>query len=337
MDELIILTGANGHLGRTIVRQLAGSGKNVRGLVLPREDTAFLDEMGVETLYGDVRDRGSLKALFEGTDGQKLVVIHAAGIINITSHVPPEMWEVNVTGTKNMAELSLEYHAERFVYISSVHAIQEKPDREQILETKDFSADSVSGGYAKTKAEAAAYIMECAEKKGLPAVVLHPSGIIGPGDSGTNHVVAVIKAYLEKRVPASIWAGYNLVDVRDVAQAVIASIDKGRVGETYILSGHHCKLPNIFKAVNLIVGDGPRICPVVPKWVARLAVPIIEKAALRGNKRPLFTKYALETLDSNDNFSYAKASRELGFHPRSIFDSLKGTVAWLEQVKIDNE
>ena len=336
MSELVILTGANGHLGRTIARQLTEEGKSVRGLVLPGEDTGFLKEIGVETVFGDVRDVESLRVLFAEIDGRRLIVIHAAGIIDITSHVLPQMRAVNVDGTKNMAELSLEYHADRFIYISSVHAIPEKPNREQILETKIFSEDNVSGGYAKTKAEAAAYVMECVEKRGLPAIILHPSGIIGPGDNGNNHVVAVIKAYIEKRLPASIWAGYNLVDVRDVAQAVVAAIDKGRLGETYILSGHHGKLPNIFRAVNLITGDGPRICPVVPIWLAALVVPMMEKKVLREGKRPLFTKYALETLGSNDNFSYAKAGRELGFCPRSIFESIEGTVAWLERARIDS-
>lgn len=331
MNELIVLTGANGHLGRAICKELTDMYKTVRGLVLPGESADALKEMGAKVVFGDVTKRESLEPLFAGADGQKLIVIHAAAIIEIISNVSPQMRSVNVDGTKNVVEAALGHGVEKFIHVSSVHAIPEKKGIARIFETKKFSPETVEGGYAKSKAEASALVMESVRKSGLPAVILHPTGILGPGDRGNNHLVAVIKAYMEKRLPASVRAGYNLVDVRDVAVAVVSALDNARIGETYILSGHHCEVPNILKAVSVITGNGPRHCPAVPTWLAKLAAGVIERAALRKKQRPLFTKYAVETLTSNDNFSCAKASKELGFNPRNIFETLEDTISWLEQ------
>lgn len=298
---------------------------------MPGENVDLLQAMGVEVIFGDVTDKESLIPLFADMEDKKVIVIHMAAIIDIISHVSPIMHSVNVGGTKNIVDAALEHSVDKFIHISSVHAIPEKQDHEKTYETKHFSADAVVGGYAKTKAEASAFVLECVEKKGLPALILHPSGILGPGNNGNNHLVAVIKAYMENRLPASIRGGYNLVDVRDVAEAIISAIDKGRRGETYILSGHHCSIPNILKTVNIIMGNGPQYCPAVPQWLARIAAVFVEKSAIRKKQRPLFTKYAVETLGANDNFSHEKASTELGFYPRNIFRTLEDTIAWLEK------
>lgn len=330
MKDLFILTGANGHLGRTVSQLLTDNAKKVRGLILPGENVDLLQKMGVEVVFGDVTNKESLQPLFADASGQRIILIHMAAIIDIISHVSPVMHSVNVDGTKNVVDAALEHKVDKFIYVSSVHAIPEKKDHEKIYETKIFSSDLVVGGYAKTKAEASAYVMECVEREGLPAIILHPSGILGPGNSGNNHIVAVIKAYIEKRLPASIQGGYNLVDVRDVAKAILSAVEKGRVGETYILSGHHCGIPTVLKAVSIITGTGPHHCPAIPIWLARLAAGFVEKAAMRNNQRPLFTRYAVDTLNANDNFSREKASTELDFHPRNIFRTLEDTIAWLE-------
>lgn len=326
MDRIVLITGANGHLGRTVIRQLTDAGVRVRGLVLPHEKTPMLDEMNIEIVRGDVRDIDSVRPLFAGCENRQVVVIHAAAIIDITSHVSPKAYEVNVNGTKNVVELALEHKVHRFIHISSVHAIPEAPGRREIRETKEFSPEWVEGGYAKTKAEASRYVMDCVREKGLPAIVLHPSGIMGPGDTGTNNVVAAIKSYYLGKLPACPKGGYDLVDVRDVAAAAISAIDNGRVGETYILSGKHYEFRDIFAMIHQITGKRKK-CPTVPIWMARLAAPIMEKRALRKKEKPLVTRYSMNTLASNDNFCHEKASRELGFWPRDFYCTLQDTLA----------
>ncbi len=327
MKRVYIITGAAGHLGRNIVKKLAAGGAAIRALVLPGEDVAALEKAGAQVFVGDVRDKESLRPLFAGLQGRQVVVIHTAAIIDITSQVSPLAQEVNVGGTKNMADLALEYGVWRFVHVSSVHAIPEAAGGRLITETKDFSQDSVEGGYAKTKAEASRYIMDAVQAKGLPAIVLHPSGIVGPMEhtGGYNNIVAAVKGYLEGKIPMCPRGGYDLVDVRDVANACIAAVDHGRVGETYILSGKHYEFSQIFAMLRHMTGKKGN-CPQVPLFLARMAAPILERHALRKKEHPLITRYSLNTLGSNDNFSHEKASRELGFWPRDIYESLHDTV-----------
>jgi len=312
------------------VERLLAAGARVRGLVLPGEDAAALQAKGMEVVRGDVRLPETLQPLFAGLARREVVVIHTAGIIDISARVSPLAYEVNVGGTQNMVALALAHKVYRFIHVSSVHAIPEPRDRRRICETKTFSAEDVKGGYAKTKAEASQYVMDSVQR-GLPAIIVHPSGIIGPGDDGNNHVVAAIKAYLAGKYPAAPRGGYDLVDVRDVAAACITAADRGRVGETYILSGTHYEFVDIFQMVDDITGKRAKPRPVVPTWMVRLAIPALRWHAQRKKEKALITSYSVDTLGSCDNFSHEKASRELDFWPRDIYVTLADTVAWLQR------
>ncbi len=333
MNRIVLITGANGHLGRNLIKLLTAQGTRVRALVLPGEKAPMLTENNIEVVRGDVTDPGSLHPLFAGLENREAVVIHAAAIIDISSKVTQRAHRVNVDGTKNMVALALEHGVHRFIHISSVHAIPVPAGRRTIVETKAFSPDTVSGSYAQTKAEASAFVMQQIEENGLPAIILHPSGIAGPLDSGTNNIVAALKGYLNGRIPACPRGGYDIVDVRDVAAACVSAIDNGRVGETYILSGRHYEFSELFAMLREVTGKKKKRCPVIPIWMARLAAPVLEYSAKRKKQPPLITPYSLEALSSNDNFSHQKASRELGFWPRDIYETLQDTVAWLVEQK----
>ena len=176
MKNLYIVTGANGHLGNTVIRILLERGERVRGLILPSEEPDFPDR--AEYVKGDVTKPESLRALFEGAERAPVVVIHTAGIISIADEVTDALLKVNVEGTKNLLALAFENKVSKFVYVSSVHAIPERPYR-VLEETDEFSEDTVHGAYAKTKALATQAVLEYV-KKGLNAVIVHPSGILGP-------------------------------------------------------------------------------------------------------------------------------------------------------------
>jgi dihydroflavonol-4-reductase len=293
----------------------------------------MLEEAGVELIRGDVCDIASLEPLFLGLEAYEPVVIHTAAIIDISSKVSPLARQVNVEGTKNMVALALKYKVHRFIHLSSVHAIPEATGHRLIKETKCFSPDYVEGGYAKTKAEASQYVMEMVESASLPAIILHPSGIAGPMDLGTNNIVCAIGSYLKGHIPFCPHGGYNIVDVRDVAAMCIAAVDKGRIGETYILSGKHYEFAEIFSITREISPKKQIKCLTIPMWIARLAAPVLERAALLKHKLPLITRYSLRALSSNDNFSHEKASRELGFWPRDIYETLQDTIAWLSRTQ----
>ena len=134
---------------------------------------------GVSWYTGDVRRTESLRALFSGLDGRDVYVIHAAGVVDISGEMSARMRDVNVEGTKNIIAFCREFSVKRLVYVSSVHAIPEREDMGVMREIRAFSPDAVTGGYAKTKAEATQAVLDAAAT-GLDAVVVHPSGILGP-------------------------------------------------------------------------------------------------------------------------------------------------------------
>ncbi len=320
-----IITGAAGHLGSTILRELQDSGAELYGLLLPGEKPAA-DVQNVRYVYGDVCQPESLRPLYRGAADKEIIVIHTAAIISIAQGISPQMYNVNVNGVKNMIRISREYQVSRFVYVSSVHAIPELPHGETIREVGSFSPDRVVGGYAKTKAEAAQAVLDAAAD-GFPAVIVHPSGIIGPYDSGRNHLLQMVASYMDGKLPACVKGGYDFVDVRDVAAGCLLAAEKGRTGECYILNGSYCSIRDLLEKVGHRCGK--KAIPALPLPLARLAAPAIEWVAKCRGKRPLYTRYSLHTVTSNANFSHEKAQRELGYRPRSIEETVRDMTDWL--------
>lgn len=326
MKKIYVVTGANGHLGGTLVRMLSKRGETVRGLVLPGENPLPLPH--VRYMRGDVRDADSMRPLFEETGGAALCVIHTAGLIDIADAVSERLYDVNVNGTKNVLALCRAYDVERLVYVSSVHAIPEEKRPAVLREAASFSPERVTGGYAKTKAEATQAVLD-AVRDGLDAVVVQPSGIIGPFDTAGNHLVQLIRDYLRGALPACVRGGYDFVDVRDVAAGCLLALENGRRGASYILSNRHYEVKEV---LDIVRGEaGGRRLPVLPMAVARAAAPFLQWTARLRGRRPLYTAYSLHTLKSNDRFSHDKATAELGYRPRDLRDTLRDTVLWLRR------
>ncbi len=329
MKRIFIVTGAAGHLGSVIVRMLLHRGEQVRGLILPTEHGK--DGENIRYRKGDVRKKESLRPLFENAEDAQLYVIHTAGIIDISENVSPQMYAVNVEGTKNILELCREYGVKRLLYVSSVHAIPEKTDLEVLGEVRHFSPELVVGGYAKTKAEATQAVLDEVQR-GLDAVIVHPSGILGPYDPSGNHLVQLVKDYITGKLPACVRGGYDFVDVRDVAYGCIQAIEKGKKGECYILSNRHYEIKEVLKIARHFC-KGKKI-PVLPMWMAKAAAPLMAAVSKRRKARPLYTKYSLYTLTSNDRFSHDKATRDLGYRPRDLYQTIRDTVYWLKGKKL---
>lgn len=327
MKRVFIITGANGHLGGALVRLLRGGDAEIRGLILPSE--AAPENGEVRYIRGDVRDPKSMEPLFAGTEGARVCVIHTAGIVDISEHVSPAIYDVNVNGTRNVIALCRE-HGARLVYVSSVHAIPEGDDNEVQAEVGAFSPDRVIGGYAKTKAEATQAVLDAA-RDGLDAVVVQPSGILGPYEASGNHMVQMVADYVRGRLPACVVGGYDFVDVRDVAKGCVQAAEKGRSGECYILSNRRYEIRDLLKMIRAICGG--RRLPVLPMWMAKAAAPLLQVWAKMRHERPLYTRYSLYALCSNSKFSHDKATMELGYRPRDLFQTMKDTVAWLRRPK----
>lgn len=330
MKKIFIITGANGFLGNNLVRRLAENEENeIRALVLPTDGLSSLEGLNCSVYHGDVTKKETLDDIFEVDKNAEMYVIHCAGIVYIKTKYSQNVYDVNVIGAKNIVEKVLEKGA-KMVYVSSVHAITEKPGKGIITETKDFDPKTVEGQYAETKAEMGKYILEAVRRRGLNACIVQPSGMIGPHDFGSSHLTQLIIDFADGRLKACVRGGYDFVDVRDVADGIISACFSGRSGECYILSNRYITVKELLDTVSE-VRDTEKIKTVLPLWLAKLTAPLSELYYSILKQPPLYTKYSLYTLGSNSNFSNEKAKKELGYKNRELKKTIKDTVDWLKR------
>lgn len=331
VKDIYIVTGANGFLGNNIVRALDQKPDcQVRALVSSMGRADALKRLNCEIFEGDVTKPETLKEIFTVPADAKVYVIHCAAVVYIKSKPNPAVHEVNVLGTKHVAEKTLEING-KMVYVNSVHAIPELPNGETMTEIEDFDPAKVEGIYAKSKAEAAKYVLDMVKTRGLDACIVHPSGIIGPDDFKTSHLTQLIIDAATGRLKAGVKGGYDFVDVRDVTAGILSACAHGKAGECYILSGHYVSIPELFQMIAKATGRKP-IKTFLPLWLAKLTAPLSEIYYSIKKQPPLYTKYSLYTLEANANFSHAKADRELGYTVRAPQTTIDDTVKWLKQV-----
>ncbi len=328
MKTIYLVTGAAGHLGGVLVRKLCARGEQVRALVLPGEKNISFLPKQAELCYGDVTNPESIAPYFRHGAGVRLVVIHAAGIVSISSHYDPKVHQVNVRGTANVVNLCRRYRADKLVYVSSVHAVPELPRGQTMTEIKQFDYHNVVGLYAKTKAAATALVLRAA-KKGLNASVVHPSGILGPFDPGHGHLTQLIIDYCKGSLTAGVRGGYDFVDVRDVADGVLACCRLGKPGECYFLTNQYYTLEQVLGYCSKVTGRKP-IRTFLPMWFARATAGLSEVYYKIRRQPPLYTSYSLYTVSGNGSFSHRKAELELCYHPRSLEATIRDSIGWLE-------
>lgn len=331
MEEIYIVTGALGHLGSTIVKDLLKMGKKVRGFDLPNVRFNNLQK-DIDMVYGDMTNMDDLEKLFSNIDGD-IYVIHCAAIVSISSYPNKNVERVNIGGVRNILKCAFKYKVKKFVYVSSVHAIPEGPKGSIIKEVDHFDPDLVHGTYAKSKAAASNLVMESV-KNGLNAVIVHPSGIIGPYDFGNGHLIRVFIDYLNDKLKAIVKGGYDFVDVRDVSIGTINALFKGEKGQCYILTNKYCTIKELIQMASDITGK-EMIKTTLPIWFIKPLAIIAELYYKIRRKPPLFTNYSLYTLKSNAIFSHEKATKELDYHPRPLKESVKDMVEFIQKNKIE--
>lgn len=324
LNKLYLVTGGTGHLGSEVIHQLtAGQLGHVRALVLPGDDSPLPQE--VEKIRGDITDKASMKEFFDRKGYDSVTLIHNAAMITIESKKNQLMKKVNIQGVRNVCEMALEYGVERMVHVSSVHAIPENGANGLITETQNFDPKNVVGQYAKSKAKASADVLRYGDQ-GLNVSIVHPSGIIGIGyGQSDSYMMQTILSLADNKVPISIGGGYDFVDVKDVGRGILQCEERGRPGETYILSGNYTTIHQMNEIIAHHLGKIPPKITIPLSWAKKLA-PLGEKVALALNKKPTFTPYSMYTLGSNANFSHEKATKELNYQTRPLEDTVKETL-----------
>ena len=204
MFDKYLVTGATGFLGRAVADELVRRRAQVYALVLHNDPYINLLPKEVHTVIGDVCDESSLADFFADADG-RTCVIHCAGIVSVASRPGPKLYQVNVGGTWRVLRQCMEHDVGKMVYVSSVHAIPEKPKGCIITEDCEFSPGLVDGDYAKSKAVATELVLNAAER-GLNASIVLPSGIIGPGDIQGGSFTSMAKSFLAGKLPLAVRA-----------------------------------------------------------------------------------------------------------------------------------
>lgn len=331
MKKIYLVTGADGYLGNTIVKKLLKAGEKVRGLVLKKDQAIEVfkdfDSKNLELFEGDIRKIETLKAFFNVQDEK--ILIHTAAIVSIESaHITKNVYDVNVNGLRNILDLALKNNVKKMVHVASVHAVPCKDKSVDVLkEISFYDKEKVNGGYSKSKAIGAQMCLDYVKKYDMDISICLPSGIFGPYDYNNSYLTQLIKDFSKKRIPLSINAKYNYVDVRDAAEGIINASKVGRKGGSYLLAGQIYTLNEIFTVLSEVLNmKKPK---VAPKFIAYLGLPFIQLSAKIHKRRPLYTLYSLEVLRDNCNFCIDKAKSELGFAPRTIKESLMDEVDFL--------
>ena len=317
-----LVTGAAGHLGNVLVRELLSRGEKVRALILPGEETRSLEGLPVERVEGNVLDIDSLRAAMQDVD----VVFHLAALVSITEDKAYLLHEVNVGGTRNVIEAAKDAHIRKLVYTSSIHALERPPMGVPITEKLAFDPHNPAGPYDRSKAEASLLVKQAAQE-GLNASILCPTGVTGPYDYRRSEVGELILSFMQKKVTFLVEGAFDFVDVRDVALGQILARDYAKPGETYILGGERIELKLLHNLVQSVTGKDTKILSF-PLPVALIVAPMAELYYKITKTRPSFTRYSIETVISNSEIRSDKAKTELGYQPRTLVNSIADTVRW---------
>lgn len=331
-EKIWLVTGASGHLGNTVVRQLLARGEKVRALVIEEERPKALEGLKIEVFSGDVTQPESLDPFFTGLEGKDLMVLHLASMITIYTKASPRVYQVNVQGTKNMLAKAKEYQASRFLYCGTVHTLPLPSSfDDEIKEINFYDPDLVHGDYAKSKAMASQLVLDAA-KEGLDTVIVQPSGILGPNDYLDGNFTRLFEKLVDGKIPAMIQGSYNFVDVKDVARGLIEAAEKGKTGESYNLTGHDVSILDIMNMTAEMAGRKP-YKKTVPFFLAQVFAPITEFLSKKTGKVPVLTSYSLFTMKSPHRFSHEKAAKELGYTIRPLEETIYETLQFMVREK----
>lgn len=328
MFQKFLVTGASGFLGRALIAELQKKDTQICALMMKNDPLERELPQSISVVYGDICDDASLDRFFSSADSETCV-IHCAGIVSVASHPGEKIYHVNVGGTNNILRHCEKKDVGKLVYVSSVHAIPEKPKGTEITEEAVFSPGLVHGDYAKSKAIATKLVFE-AVNRGLDVSVVFPSGIIGPGDIGKGSIATMLLSFLAGKLPLAVKGGYDFVDVRDVAAGIVSCAEKGQAGRGYILSGQYASVRDILEAAKGAL-QVKRTVFFLPISCAKMIAPIYEKWSLKKKQPLFFTPYAVSVLDSNSQFSKEAAAAAFGYTPRSLKSSIQDTVLWLKK------
>jgi dihydroflavonol-4-reductase len=281
-----------------------------------------LDGLETDRYPGDVQDIDSLRPLVRGAD----LAFHLAGCISLESRNAARAIAVNVGGTANMAKACLDEGIGRLIHFSSIHAYDDAPGNGPIDEARKQMADPSRPRYGLSKAAGEREVLEAVDQ-GLDAVIVNPTGVLGPRDFKGSRMGKVLASLAYGRMPVVPVAGYDWVDARDVAEGAIAAATKGRKGQRYILSGTWASLKDLGVRLDTLQNT-KRLHVEIPLWVSWAGVPFASLRALLTGCDAGLTPDSIRVLDAETHASSSLARSELGYTSRPLDKTLADVLAW---------
>jgi dihydroflavonol-4-reductase len=320
-SSTVLVTGASGFLGSAIAGALRARGHGVRVLARPSSPRTNLNAADV-VCEGDLRDRASLAAALKGAR----YLFHAAADYRLWARNPEEIRRSNVEGTRLIMEEALNAGVERIVYTSSVATLK-LADGAASTEDNPLAEGEGIGAYKRSKVAAERLVEAMIQRDGLPAVIVNPSTPIGPRDVRPTPTGRIIVEAASGRMPAFVDTGLNLAHVDDVAAGHIAALERGRIGERYILGGDNVLLADMLADIARLVGRRPPTVKLPRTMLYPIAYGAELLATLRGVE-PFITMDGLRMARHHMFFDDSKARRELGYVSRPYVEGLADAIAW---------
>ncbi|HLO27176.1 MAG TPA: hopanoid-associated sugar epimerase [Geobacteraceae bacterium] len=318
----VFLTGATGFIGASLARVLVGEGYAVKALVRPGSDRSNLAGLDIELCSGDLRDRTSLEKGLQGCD----ILYHAAADYRLWTRKPADMYDINVGGTRNIMKAAFRHGLERVVYTSSVGTLGNPGNGTPGNETTPVALADMVGHYKKSKflaeREAESFL-----EKGLPLVIVNPSTPVGAMDIKPTPTGKIIVDFLNRKMPAYLDTGLNIIDVEDCALGHLLAARHGRIGEKYVLGNENITLRGIFAMLAEITGQ-PAPNVRLPYTPILLAAYVNEACSFLTGKEPLIPLAGVQMARKFMFFDSSKAVRELGLPQRPVIDALRKAVDW---------
>lgn len=314
----VFVTGGTGFIGGEIVRQLRERGDDVVCLARNPEKGRKVADLGCEVVAGDLGDEAAIRAGMEGCDA----VIHAAAIyeVGIPASEREAMREANVGGTERVLGAALEAKIPKVVYVSTVGAFG-NTDGEVVDESYEHPGREFTSCYERTKWEAH-LVAKRLIGEGLPCTIVQPGGVYGPGD--TSSIAQLLEQFFAGRMPLIPFPdlGICLTHVEDIAAGALLALDRGEVGEAYVLSG---PATTVREAIGVVAAQTGRKAPKhgLPTPLMKALIPIGPLVGKAMGQPPNLR----ELISSADGVtfwaSHEKATRELGYQPRGLEEGLR--------------
>lgn len=317
-----LVTGGTGFIGANVVRALLDAGDEVRVLIRESSNLANLQGLPAELVKGDIRDIASIRAAVKGCSR----VYHVAALYSFWVRDPDLPFRVNVDGTRNVLQAALDEGVERVVYTSSVATLAVPTEGRPVNEDTPVEPARIVGGYKRSKYLAEEVAREYAAR-GLPVVIVNPSFPVGRYDIKPTPTGRLILDFLNRRLPAYMETGMNVVDVETVARGHLLAAERGRVGERYILGGENVSMRDLLGILSEITGlPAPRLrLPYPPA----LAMAYLNAGICRlSGGTPRMTPETIRLTKHKMYYDPAKAFGELGLPRTPARIALEKAVDW---------